>query len=84
MDTGALMLTFRKSPRLKYNLDFGKALGGQYVASVVKPFVNNLIQNQMVRHPLRFRWDPGRSVGIPSCQLGSRVACWDLEWSVGM
>ena len=46
---GALVLTFRKPPQLKYMLDFGKALGGQYVAGVVKPFVNNLIQNQLVR-----------------------------------
>jgi hypothetical protein len=29
---GAVMFTFRKPPRFKYRLDFGKALGGPYIA----------------------------------------------------
>ncbi|GFH27533.1 predicted protein, partial [Haematococcus lacustris] len=37
---GAAVVTFRKPPRLKYRLDFGHALGGQYIAGVVKPFIN--------------------------------------------
>lgn len=44
----AAMVTFRKPPRLKYNLDFGKALGGKYAASGIKPFINYVIRNVMV------------------------------------
>uniref|UniRef100_A0A7S0RQP9 C2 domain-containing protein n=1 Tax=Chlamydomonas leiostraca TaxID=1034604 RepID=A0A7S0RQP9_9CHLO len=45
---GAAVVTFRKPPRYKYRLDFGAALGGQYVAGIVKPFINYVINNVIV------------------------------------
>ncbi|KAJ9532490.1 hypothetical protein QJQ45_010556 [Haematococcus lacustris] len=45
---GAAVVTFRKPPRLKYRLDFGHALGGQYIAGVVKPFINHVIDNVLL------------------------------------
>jgi len=45
---GAALVTFRKPPRYKYSLDFGKAFGGPYMANVVKPFVNMVINQHIV------------------------------------
>lgn len=41
----AAMLTLIKPPRYKYYLNFGTALGGAYVASVVKPFINFVVNS---------------------------------------
>lgn len=46
--TGAAVVTFRKPPRVKYRLDFGAALGGQYAAGVVKPFINYVVDSVIV------------------------------------
>ncbi len=56
-----MVVTFRKPPMVKYRLDFGKALGGQYAAGVVKPFINHVINNVIVN---MFVW-PQRLVVRP-------------------
>lgn len=48
MGAGAAVVTFRKPPRVKYRVDFGAALGGQYVAGIIKPFINFVINNVIV------------------------------------
>lgn len=43
----ASVVTLKRIPRLKYYLNFG-ALGGSIAASIVKPFINSLIQDNLV------------------------------------
>lgn len=43
----AIMFCFTKQPRIKYRMNMGKALGGSVVSGVVKPFINNILTNQL-------------------------------------
>ncbi|KAG1659304.1 hypothetical protein FOA52_003660 [Chlamydomonas sp. UWO 241] len=45
---GAIMVTLERPPRFKYYLNFGTALGGAFIASVIKPFINSTIHNVLL------------------------------------
>lgn len=44
---GALMFCFKKQPRIKYALSGGRALGGSAINTVVKPFINSIVKDQV-------------------------------------
>ena len=41
------MFCFKKQPRIKYALSGGRALGGSAINTVVKPFINSIVKDQV-------------------------------------
>ena len=44
---GGLMFCFKKQPRIKYALSGGRALGGSAINTIVKPFINSIMKDQV-------------------------------------